>query len=104
MVGYLLGSSYALFMVSGGWGCLAMSVFTCFTTVVLYGKENMQFFQCRPSGLFDSMVSVFRLLMLSFNGVRQSLATGYRQPFNTLAFDISILVVFPPYMFTSSPS
>ena len=72
-----------------------MSVFIWFTIVGLDGTEYLEFIDCRPYGLFNSMVSVLMLVMFDFNGMRQSIDTGNRQTFNTSASDIYILEVRP---------
>ena len=67
-----------------------MIVFICFTNVRLDGIEYTEFLYCFPSRIFNSRVSVLWLVMFDFNGMCQSLATGYCQPLNTAASDISI--------------
>ena len=53
----------------------------------------MEFLDYCPSGLFNSKVSVLRLFMFVFNGMRQSIATGNSKTFDNSASDISILAV-----------
>ena len=76
MVGPMLGSSYTLLMVSFGWGVSAMSVFTWFIIVGLDGTEHMELIDCRPYGLFNSRLSVLRLVILIFIGCAKVLLLG----------------------------
>ena len=87
-------------MVSCGRGILSMDVFTWFTIVGLDGTEYMEFLDfCQP-GLFNSRISVLRLVVFSFNGSRQILDTGHRHNLNTSAYGVSILEVLPSYILT----
>ena len=69
MVVSMVGSSYKLLMVSRGWECSAMSLFTWFNIVCLNGTEYMELIDCCPSGMFNSRVSVIRLVMFAFTGM-----------------------------------
>ena len=64
-------------MIFGGLECLAMSVFTWFTTIGLDGTKNTELIDYRPSGLFISRMSLLRLVMFAFSGICQSLATEH---------------------------
>ena len=93
-----------ILMVYHGLGSSAISDWVWSKTFVLDGTEYNYFSYCHSSGLFNWIVSLFRLVVLSLNGIRHSMVTSHHQPFNTAVSGTTIFVVRTSYMFTSFPS